>query len=218
MIDLQAIEPLASAELLIIERLAAALETCSRVDEIKDVRDRAMAIQLYTRKKAGGLAAAQSAGRVVTEATLKLAELYEAEESAPTRLPDRGPVIETAAERPGKEAIAEAADLDSAQLRRLRPVLKAPKAQVEKAKAAIEERGGIVTPTALLRDVKGATPVRKDRPINLKTNLNAPRVGSLMGDFSHLWRTSIAVDKLEPGTHEKLRNYIQQIMNGEIDP
>ena len=42
----------------------------------KDVRDRAMAIELYARKKAGGLVAAQAAGRVVTEATLRLAQLY----------------------------------------------------------------------------------------------------------------------------------------------
>ena len=53
------------AELLVIERLAAALEKAASVDEIKDVRDRAMAIQLYCRKKVGGLAACQSAGRVV---------------------------------------------------------------------------------------------------------------------------------------------------------
>ena len=85
---------------LVIERLATALEKCASVDEIKDVRDRAMAIQLYARKKAGGLAAAQSAGRVVTDATLKLAELYAAEKQGAGRksiLDDRQEL-----DRPGK--------------------------------------------------------------------------------------------------------------------
>ena len=70
-------------ELLVIERLASALEKCASVDEIKDVRDRAMAIQLYARKKAGGLQAAQFAGRVVTDATIRLAELYASETPEP---------------------------------------------------------------------------------------------------------------------------------------
>jgi hypothetical protein len=42
-------------ELLVIERLASALEKAASVDEIKDVRDRAMAIALYSRKKKSGL-------------------------------------------------------------------------------------------------------------------------------------------------------------------
>jgi phage N-6-adenine-methyltransferase len=140
-------------ELLVIERLAAALEKAASVDEIKDVRDRAMSIQLYARKKAGGLAAAQAAGRIVTEATLRLAELYKGEGSA------RGDGAGgkgggTSLDRkqdslPGKVAIARAAHMDPAALSRLAPVVSASKPEIRAAMTAIEERGGVVTPNAL---------------------------------------------------------------------
>ena len=136
-------------ELLVIERLAAALEKAASVDEIKDVRDRAMAIQLYARKKAGGLAAAQSAGRVVTGATMRLAELYADERPAK----GGNPTLVSEQELPGKVAVARAADMDPAALSRLRPLIEAPKAEVKTAMRAIESRGEVVTPSALLREV-----------------------------------------------------------------
>ena len=142
---------------LTIERLVEELEQAARVDEIKDIRDRAMAIELYCRKKAGGLAAAQAAGKIVAEATLKLAKLYAEEKSAktgPKKLPDRGPVTD----RPGKLAVAEAADLDDAQLRRLAPLVDRPREEIDAAMAAIEARGEIVSPSALLREVVGEVP------------------------------------------------------------
>jgi hypothetical protein len=95
-----------SEELLVIERLAAALEKCASVDEIKDVRDRAMAVQLYARKKAGGLAAAQSAGRVVTQATMMLARLYAEETPVPGRRTDR-PADSSPEVRPVKLVVIE---------------------------------------------------------------------------------------------------------------
>lgn len=146
-----------SRDLLVIERLAAALKRAASVDEIKDVRDRSMAIQLYTRKKAGGLAAAQAAGRVVTDATAMIATIFHAEESAKPgvkarELPDHDPVIEP----PGKEAAARAAGLDPAALRRMKPLVEAVRdapEKVEAAKAAIEERGEVATPTAVVREL-----------------------------------------------------------------
>src|ERR1700733_6157383 len=105
------------SELLVIERLAAALEKAASVDEIKDVRDRAQAIALYARKKASGLEAAQSAGRIVTDATLMLAKLYAEETSAKgargghdganTKI-----ALDREQDRSGKVAIARAADMD----------------------------------------------------------------------------------------------------------
>lgn len=138
--------------LLVIETLAAQLEKAASVDEIKDVRDRAMAIQLYARKKAGGLQAAQAAGRVVTDATLRLAELYAQEKPKP---PGPVPKIVDAEQRSlvGQKAVATAASMDPAALSRLRPVVEAPKAQVKAAMTAIEARGEVVTPSALLREV-----------------------------------------------------------------
>ena len=148
-------------ELLVIERLAAALEKAASVDEIKDVRDRAQAIQLYARKKAGGLEAAQSAGRIVTDATVMLARLYaeetEAKPGPKKQLADHDPVID----RPGKEAIAKAADMDSSALRRMAPAVEASKAVVKTAMKAIEERGDVVTPTALVREIKHGPPKAK---------------------------------------------------------
>ncbi len=138
-----------SKDLLLIERLASALEKCASVDEIKDVRDRAMAIQLYARKKAGGLAAAQSAGRVVTEATLKLAELY-ADETSTQKIARR---LDRKQDMPGKVAIARAAEMDPAALSRLKPLVALGKADVKAAMRAIEEAGEVVTPAALLRQV-----------------------------------------------------------------
>jgi ParB family chromosome partitioning protein len=153
-----AIVPSPAAPLLTIERLAAQLEKAASLDEIAEVRDRAQAIALYARKKAGGLAAAQAAGRVVTEATLKLAGLYAVEASARGEVgrgrigPDCGPDLS-----PGKEAVAKAAHVDGSQLRRLRPVLDAPAPKVTAAQHAIEARGEIVTPAALLREVTATT-------------------------------------------------------------
>ena len=136
-------------ELLVIERLAAALEKCASVDEIKDVRDRAMCIQMYARKKAGGLAAAQAAGRIVTEATLMLARLYAEEKPKPpgprAEMRDRDPVSSPV----GKLAVAKAADMDHAALSRLAPVVAAPRGEVRAAMATIEARGDVVTPNAL---------------------------------------------------------------------
>jgi ParB family chromosome partitioning protein len=147
-------------ELLVIERLAAALEKAASVDEIKDVRDRAMAIQLYTRKKAGGLAACQSAGRVVTEATLMLARLYHEEKAlkggrpaAETRVRDH----EFAA--PGKVAVAKAADLDHSTLSRLKPLVQAAPETIKAATVAIEAAGEVATPAALLRHVTSVSSI-----------------------------------------------------------
>ena len=138
-------------ELLVIERLAAALEKCASVDEIKDVRDRAMCIQMYARKKAGGLAAAQAAGRIVTEATIMLARLYAEEKPA---APGRGPDIEVEEPRygnVGQKAFSRAAGFndDGKTLRSLAPVVIAPKAEIRAAMATIEARGDVVTPNAL---------------------------------------------------------------------
>lgn len=141
-----------SRDLLVIERLAAALEKAASVDEIKDVRDRSMAIQLYTRKKAGGLAAAQSAGRVVTDATARLAALYHSEKEAPrgmkpaVQLHDLDHAI-------GKVALANAAGIDQATLSRLKPLVEAPPERVEAAKVAIEARGDVATPSAVVREL-----------------------------------------------------------------
>jgi phage N-6-adenine-methyltransferase len=157
-------------ELLVIERLAAALEKAASVDEIKDVRDRAMAIQLYTRKKAGGLAAAQSAGRVVTDATIALAKLYEEEPSIEghrTDLEDlKGPGSSGSdtgyrgrgtPATPGKHALAEAIGIHSSTLNKFKPLVHATTDRIETAKAAIEFRGDVVTPKGLLREVTAAS-------------------------------------------------------------
>jgi hypothetical protein len=147
-------------ELLVIERLAAALEKCASVDEIKDVRDRAMAIQLYTRKKAGGLAAAQAAGRVVTDATLRLAELYRSEDDARADNGRAGKKILGPGQeyKSGKAALAKAAGIGSSDLARMRHVLEASAPTIEVAKAAIEARGDVVTPGALLKQLTSAPP------------------------------------------------------------
>jgi phage N-6-adenine-methyltransferase len=144
-------------ELLVIERLAAALEKAARVDEIKDVRDRAMAVQLYARKKAGGLAAAQAAGRVVTQATMRLAELYKSETSAQAN-GRPGSLIGQEDLPVGKVAIARAAGMTAPSLSALRPLIDAPKPLVAEASAAIEARGEVVTPAALLREVVHGAP------------------------------------------------------------
>jgi hypothetical protein len=141
-----------SEGLLVIERLAAALEKCASVDEIKDVRDRAMAVQLYARKKAGGLAAAQSAGRVVTQATMMLARLYAEEtEAKPGPKPRDGELLM------GKKAIAEAAGMAAPNLSSLRPLIDAPRAEIAATMERIEARGEVVTPAALLREVTAAS-------------------------------------------------------------
>lgn len=140
-----------SRDLLVIERLAAALEKAASVDEIKDVRDRSMAIQLYTRKKAGGLAAAQSAGRVVTDATAMLARLYHEEPVVSGKRTDRP--LDRDQEVPGRVAVAQAAGLDPATLSRLKPLVESPPEKVEAAKVSIEARGDVVTPTALVREL-----------------------------------------------------------------
>jgi phage N-6-adenine-methyltransferase len=144
-------------ELLVIERLAAALEKAAGVDEIKDVRDRAMAVQLYARKKAGGLAAAQAAGRVVTQATMRLAELYAGEKSARGRNQHED-LIGKEDPPVGKNAVAKAAGMSAPNLSALRPLIEAPKAVVIEAMAAIEARGEVVTPAALLREVVHGAP------------------------------------------------------------
>lgn len=152
---------------LTIEKLAAALEQAVRVDEIKEVRDRAMAIQLYSRKKAGGLAAAMAAGRIVTEATLKLAKLYAEEKSAQAGRPPK--IVTDGSELPsgGKKAVAEAAGIAAPNLHRLRPLVDAPKETVAAAMNDIERRGDVVTPNALLREVTGepTKPTTRDRVV-----------------------------------------------------
>lgn len=161
-----AIEKRASQETRTIEKLAAALEKASTVNEIKDVRDRAMAIQLYTRKKKGGLVAAQAAGRVVTQATLMLAKLYAEEQGAKggdrkSNQLDR-PQVDL---REGKVAIARAAEMDPSALSRLAPVVDASKSEVKAAVRAIEERGDVVTPNALLREIAPPAPAPQPRNI-----------------------------------------------------
>ena len=154
------VKAVSDSELLVIERLADALVKAASVDEIKDVRDRAIAIQGYARKKASGLIAAQAAGRVVTDATKMLAKLYAEEETARgANLPnvtagrdrdhDRVPI--------GKEAVAGAAGMNHATLSRLGPLVDPrrddyvpPEVQASVA-ARIEAEGKIVTPAALLR-------------------------------------------------------------------
>lgn len=135
-------------DLLVIERLAAALEKAAGVDEIKDVRDRAMAIQLYTRKKAGGLAACQAAGRVVTDATLKLARLYHDEKGSK----GGNPTLVREQELP-KAAVARAADMDPAALSKLKPLVAMEPDRVRAATKEIEAAGEVATPAALLRHV-----------------------------------------------------------------
>ena len=148
--------------LLLIEQLAVALEKAASIDEIKDVLDKAGAIQFYMRKKAGGIAAAQSAGRIVTEATEGLAsratsrprqtELYAGEESAQTNgRPARS--LDGEQDLPGKVAVARAANMDPAALSRLKPLVEAKPAEKAAAVARIEARGDVVTPMALLREV-----------------------------------------------------------------
>lgn len=146
--------PPPAAGQLTIERLAAELEQAVRVDEIKDVRDRAMAIQLYSRKKQGGLAAAQSAGRIVTDATLRLAKLYAEEKSVQGRR-QRDEPLSHGSEDPGKQAIAAAAGMAAPNLARLKPLVDTPREDVHEAMAAIEARGDVVTPRGLMREVVG---------------------------------------------------------------
>lgn len=155
--DLTTLAAVNNSELLVIERLAADLEKAASVDEIKDILDRAAAIKLYARKKAGGLAAAQHAGRIVTSATLKLAELYRDEEPTPGQRTDRPLDTKQEVSKPGKKAVAKAAGMDPAALSRLRPVLEASAPVRAEAKAAIEARGEIVTPASLLREVTSAS-------------------------------------------------------------
>lgn len=158
-----AVRPPTHNELLVIERLAADLERAASVDEIKDIRDRAMAVQLYTRKRFGGLAASQAAGRVVTDATLRLAAMYREEQSAQgdgcggAGGGRRSTLDRDQDSRPGKAAIAQAAGMDPAALSRLRAVLEAPPQVIEEAKVAIEARGDIATPTAVLKQITSAS-------------------------------------------------------------
>lgn len=139
-----------------VERLANQLEKATTVDEIKDVRDRAMAIQLYTRKKEGGLRAAQAAGRIVTDAMMKLAALYAEESTSRGRggLDRKDGLARKQDHLPGKAAVANAAGLDSSTLSRLGPIASLKKRDAEPLMRAIEERGEIVSPAALMREAK----------------------------------------------------------------
>lgn len=58
-----------------VERAAAILATCVKVDEVRDVRDRAEAIATYTRRKIGGEAASRDAEAIVEHAERRLGEL-----------------------------------------------------------------------------------------------------------------------------------------------
>ena len=150
-------------ELLVIERLAAALEKAASVDEIKDVRDRAQAIQLYARKKAGGLEAAQSAGRIVTDATTMLARLYAQEPSQSMKDGSKKARGDSPALSVGKAVIEEAAGMARKELNALAPAVEASKAEVKAAMRAIEERGDVVTPTKLVREIKHGPPKAKKK-------------------------------------------------------
>lgn len=96
-----------------LERIAGELERAASVEEIKDISDRAEVLQTYARKKKWGLEIGQHAGRIVTDATLKLARLYKEEKAS--RGPDNR-FLDRKQETPGKKAIAQAAGVDPATL------------------------------------------------------------------------------------------------------
>lgn len=107
----------------------------------------------------GGLAAAQSAGRVVTDATARIASLYHEEKPAPrgakpAELHDRDHAI-------GRVALANSAGIDQATLSRLKPLVEAPPERLATAFAAIEARGDVAPPERFaLTKLPIASPIR----------------------------------------------------------
>ena len=142
---------------LAIERLAEALEHAASVDEISDIRDRAMAIALYVRKKEGGIIAERAATKIVEDATTMLGRLY-AEERSASRRDGIKKLDREQVSLPGKKAIAEAAGMDPAALSRIGPLAKATPEAVDAARAKIEARGDIATVRALVRELKPEQP------------------------------------------------------------
>jgi hypothetical protein len=94
---------------------------------------------------------ARAFARLDADATTRLVALYAEEKSARGAhlKADSGPDL------PGKEAVAKAADMDGAQLRRLRPLVEASKSEVKAATKAIE-RVGLQSIAVAISGSKGA--------------------------------------------------------------
>lgn len=69
------IELLEDRELLGVERAAAFLAECRNVDEVRDVRDKARAIEVYQRTRGASLEAQQDASEIALRAERRLGEL-----------------------------------------------------------------------------------------------------------------------------------------------
>lgn len=71
---MSAIVPAANGK-LDVERARDMLARCARVDEAKDIRDKAKAIQVYGRERGAGAGAAADAAEIVARAEIRIGEL-----------------------------------------------------------------------------------------------------------------------------------------------
>jgi phage N-6-adenine-methyltransferase len=137
-----------------VEEARDLLASCVNVDDIKEVRDRAMAVQMYARKKKAGEEAADNAGAIVVYATARLAQLYQ--QAPVVRGPNQhtkkgGTGTAAGSSKQGREAVAKASGMADRELRRWKGLGEATPGEVEAAIARAKEIGTGVSPATAMR-------------------------------------------------------------------
>ncbi len=198
------------AGMMRVEQARAMLAECRGADEVKEIRDRALAIQAYARQKEAGQGAADDAGAIVVHASAKLAQFYR---DAPSRQKDglkKGKA--RAATLPNgisRESVAKDAGVPERELRRWVPLAESADAEeIEEVIERARNAGKGVTTSTVLRVIAAAAkpPVvvedSQDPPEPKWLSTEAERTAALLrveiaiGEVTSRWPRGVPVDPI----------------------
>lgn len=138
-------------ELLTVEKARNLLAQCRKVDEVRQIKDMAIAMQVYARKKKAGEESEADAGAIVTYACARLAQFHQEAKKASGGNQKKKQIDRSVDLNPSREKIAEEAGENSVQLRRWSSLAKATPEQLDRAIARAKQTKQGVTPTTVMR-------------------------------------------------------------------